>query len=357
MLNKNDCRRILIIRLSAIGDVVLTTPVAKALRRAFPDAYIAWVVETKSRDAVEGNPYLDEVIVWDRKSGSGSLPMKAIKYIRNLRALGKELRAGKFDVAIDFQGLLRSAVVGRISGARMLVGYDNAREGAHRLYKVCLPVRKLARGVDLYREMLGLLDVPTDEMEMHFPISDADRTFAGEFIADALASRPSARKIVALCPATTWPQKHWTEEGWAGLADALTADYGVLPIFLGSPDDTGLMDRIHGLMKSDPVSAIGRTTLKQAAAIISRSDLVISVDTGLLHIANALDLPIVGIFGPTTWDYLGKKDSLAIVAKELKCMPCFKHPSCESFDCMRAITPDDVLSAAERWLTKQITTV
>lgn len=357
MLSKDDCRRILIIRLSAIGDVVMTTPVAKALRRAFPDAYIAWVVEDKSKDAVLGNPYVDEVIVWNRKSSSGTRPARAVSHVRSLIELGRKLRARKFDAAIDFQGLLKSAIVARISGARRRLGYDNAREGAALLYSTKLPMTKTGlRGEDLYREMLRLLGVPADEMEMCFPVSDEDRACARDFIADALRSQNRSRKIIALCPATTWAHKHWTDEGWAQLADALALRHGALPVFLGSKADIGLIDRISALMSTDAMSTIGKTTLKQAAAIIEQSDLVISVDTGLLHIANAMNRPIVGIFGPTTWSYLGKKDSLRIVAKELSCMPCFRRPSCESFDCMRTIIAHDVLSAAKDWLAEEVAT-
>ena len=352
MLSKGDCKRILIIRLSAIGDVVLATPLAKALREAFPDAHIAWVVEAKCRDVLEGNPYLDEVIVWQRMQSGGSALGRAVRYIAEARELSRKLKARKFDVAIDFQGLLRSALVARVSGARLRIGYSNSREGAFLFHHTRHPVnRAKMQGDETHTVMLSHLGITVDKLEMHMPIGAEDAAFAREFVADALAGHPSARKVVALCPATTWPQKYWTEQGWAELADALVAKYKALPIFLGSKDDIALMDRIAGLMTTDPVSAMGKTSLKQAAAIIARSDLVISVDTGLMHIANALKRPVVGIFGPTAWDYLGKKDTLRIVAKELECMPCFRHPSCERFDCMRAITADDVLPAAERWLT------
>jgi heptosyltransferase I len=351
MLSGDTCRRILIIRLSAIGDVVMATPLAKALREAFPDAYIAWVVEAKSKDMLEGNPYLDEVIVWQRKYTGRSILHRAARYIAGLRKLSRELKARNFDVAIDVQGLMRSAVIARVSGARLRIGFNNAREGASLFHHVHLRMARVVRhGDELYIEMLRLLGVTVDKLEMHVPVADEAQAFAREFIAQARAAHPSARRVVALCPATTWPQKYWTEQGWAEVADTLATRYNALPIFLGSKEDIPLMDRVTGLMTTDPVSAIGGTTLKQASALIAQSDLVIAVDTGLLHIANALKRPIVGIFGPTTWDYLGKKDTLRIVAKELGCMPCFRHPSCERFDCMREITADDVLTAVERWL-------
>ena len=347
MLRKSDVKRILIIRLSSIGDVVMTTPVAKALRAAYPDAHIAWIVEDKSRDVLEGNPYLDEVIVWDR-AGTGNSPLGYLKSALHLR---RELARRKFDVAIDFQGLLRSAVIARISGARRRIGYDNARENAGLFYDVRLRVKNRdLRGSEMYARMIELLGVADREMEMHVPISDEDRAFARKFIAETVSSRQAARKAVALCPATTWPHKHWTEEGWAGLSDALVSRYGAVPIFLGSRADSALIDRVRALSECDAASAAGKTSLKQAAAIIEQCDLVISVDTGLLHIANALNRPTVAVFGPTAWDYLAGKDSLAVVAKDLSCMPCFRHPTCKDHECMTSVTADEVLLAAERWL-------
>ena len=347
MLTKNDFKRILIVRLSSIGDVVMTTPVAKALRGAFPEAYLAWIVEDKSRDILEGNPYLDEVIVWNRSS----IAPGPVGYLKSMLGLRRELKKRRFDVAIDFQGLCRSAVVAKLSGARRCLGYSNVREKAGVLYDVRLQMDNgRLRGRELYAKMLGLLGVPTDDLEMHIPIGDKDRAFAREIIADGIAARKGARGVAALCPATTWPHKHWTEDGWARLADGLLSRYGVMPIFLGSKADSALVERIRGLMDGESASAVGGTSLRQAAAIIEQSDLVAAVDTGLLHIAVALNRPTVAIFGPTAWDYLSDVETLAVVAKSLPCMPCFRHPTCEAYECMRSVTDDDVLSAAEKWL-------
>lgn len=337
-------RRILIVKLSAIGDVVMATPVAKALRTAYPSSYIAWVVESKSRDVVTGNPYLDEVIVWDRHSaGSGNVP-KPFAFLAGLRELGRKLRERNFDVAIDCQGLLRSAVVARISGARYRLGYDNAREGAALLYNMRLPTNgSRLRGPWLYLDMLSLLDIKPGDAEMCMPLGDEDRAFAREFIAKH--SR-SCTKLIAMCPATTRPQKHWTERGWAKLASALVQEYDALPIFLGSSADIQLIERISALVGDGVASAAGKTTLKQAAAIVECSDLVVAVDTGLMHISLAMNRPTVGIFGPTGWDHF-LRGNLIPVAKDLGCGPCMRHPSCEDFDCMQAITADDILKAVD----------
>lgn len=347
-----DSRRILIVKLSSIGDVVMTTPVAKALRNTFPDSYIAWAVDDKSKDVVVGNPYVDEVIVWNRRSNSNSRLGRTVGFLSGLAELGPKLRARRFDVAIDFQGLFRSALVTRLCGARCRVGYDNAREGATMFYDMHLPSRQLrVRGPQQYLNMLQVLDIFSEDLDMYMPIGEDDRAFAQGFIAHAAPDGASRNKqVAALCPATTWPQKHWAEEGWAHLADVLASEHDALPVFLGSPADIGLVDRILGLMSGRAINAAGKTTLKQAAAIIEQSQVTIAVDTGLMHIALALDRPTVGIFGPTRWRHLTGKETFAAVVKEFPCMPCMRHPTCKRFECMKAIHPEDVLAAASRLL-------
>lgn len=351
----DSCKRILIIKLSSIGDVVMTTPVAKALRNALPNVYIAWVVEDKARDVLTGNPYLDEVIVWNRRAFTGSAWTKLVGILADLLKLGPELRARKFDIAIDLQGLLRSALVAWVSGAPWRLGYDNAREGGAMFYNLRATGQRRVRGPQQYLNMLEALNIFSQDLDMYMPIQDDDRAFAQHLVADAVG-HATDRRIAALCPATTWPQKHWTVEGWARLADALISDHNVLPVFLGSAADVGLVNEISSLMQFQAVSAVGKTTLKQAAAIIEQCQLTIAVDTGLMHIAMALNRPTVGIFGPTRWQHLAEKDNFTVVAKGLACMPCMRHPTCKRFDCMRAITAEDVLSAADSWLARKATT-
>ncbi|MHB1001846.1 MAG: glycosyltransferase [Armatimonadota bacterium] len=345
-----ECKRILIIKLSSIGDVVMATPVAKALRNAYPNAYIAWAVEAKSRDVLVGNPYLDEVIVLDRKWSTSSGITEAAGTLAGMAKSSHVIKAGKFDTAIDLQGLLRSALVGMISGAKHRLGYDSAGECAPLFYNMRLKTRgNKTRGPQDYLDLLQLLGIKTDDIDMHIPISDGDRRHVDDLIG-SFTDGVSAHSIAALCPSTTWPQKHWTEHGWAELADALTDRYGMLPVFLGSQADNPFIERIRGMMKYHAASAAGKTTLNQATALLDRSDFVVAVDTGLLHMAVGLDKPTVGIFGPTSWRHLAKKPSFKVVVKTCPYMPCLRHPVCKLFDCMQAISAEDIISTAGSFL-------
>jgi len=346
-----ECKRILIVKLSSIGDVVMTTPVAKALREAAPDAYIAWVVEDKSKDVLIGNPYLDEVIIWKRQASSRSVGKRMSGLLLGLAKLTPIIRSRNFDLVIDFQGLLRSGLVTWSTRARWRLGYDNAREGATMFYNIHFPAKqRRVRGPQQYLAMLEPLGIFSQDLDMHMPVSAEDLAFAKQFI----AQHSPGRNVVALCPATTWRHKHWMESGWAELADRLVSVHGVTPVFMGSPADSALVGRIQGMMKHEAASAVGKTTLNQAAAIIKLSDLVVAVDTGLLHMSLALDRPTVGIFGPTRWQHFPKKDNFTVAAKELACMPCMRHPTCKEYECMTELATDEVLALAAPWLGKPV---
>ena len=339
--------RILIVKLSAIGDVLMATPVAKALRSAFPESHIAWIVENKSADVVLGNPYLDEIVVWDRNKGGNSL-LSVARFIKGLFGLGRELRSRRFDVCLDLQGLLRSGVVCLASGARRRIGFSDAAEGSAYLYhEKHDPGRDEINAQQRNLDILKTLGVDSTDTAMHMPIADEDRDFANDFFErEGLA----AKRIVAFCPATTWANKHWTPDGWSGVANLIGEKYDSRPLILGSKADVALAQRIADGARCKPVISAGRTTLKQAAALIEKSVAVVGVDTGLLHMAVALDRPTVGLFGASAWRCFLKKDNFVWVAKDFPCSPCRRHPMCKNIDCMQAITPQDVDNAVRRWL-------
>jgi len=339
--------RILIVKLSAIGDVLMATPASRALRNAFPDAYIAWIVERKSADVVLGNPYLDEVIIWERRKGGG-FAKEAARFTRGLGNLRRELREKHFDVCVDLQGLLRSAMVCVASGAKRRIGFSDAAEGAALLYTEKYnpggdEVNAQQRNLDI----LKAIGVDSQDTAMYMPVTDNDREFAARFIADAGLG---GHKVVGFCPATTWLNKHWNQEGWSRVADLLWERHGAKSLIFGSKVDISLANEIADAATHKPIISAGHTTLKQAGALMERSSAVIGVDTGLLHMAVALDRPAVGLFGASAWRCFQKKDNFVWVAKDFPCSPCRRHPTCENIDCMQAITPEDVADAVGRFL-------
>lgn len=339
--------RFLIVKLSSIGDVIMASPIAKALRKAKPDAYIAWVVEPKSADMVIGNPYLDEVIVWHRTSRKGSFVSSTAHTVSKLKNLSSDLRSRKFDVAIDAQGLIRSAMVSAISGAKMRVGYDDARECAPLLYNKKMDSPHTLSAQQRYLDLLRAVGVESDDVSMTVPILDEDTAFAESFYKEnGLADK----KVVAMIPATTWPNKHWKKEYWSRLADLLYERHGAYGLIMGSKADLQLADEITKNSKAKLVCAAGKTTLRQAAALIKLAEIGIAVDTGLMHVSVALQKPTIGIFGPSIWRSFMKTRDCMWLTKELPCSPCHRHPTCEDYPCIWGVTPEEAADAAVPYL-------
>lgn len=335
--------RILIVRLSAIGDVVVTTPVSRALRQAFPEAWIAWLVEPKARDVVEGNPYLDEVIVWPRQSRE---PM----WRTALSSLGvaRRLRRAQIDVAIDFQGLVRSALVARMSGARWRIGNAGAREHAERFYNVRVAKPACSSSRQRCLDLLRPLGVETTDRRMVLPIGPADEAAAHRLLAE-VAIRPGDA-YVCLVPASTWPHKHWLDARWSALADRIAAELGMRSVVLAGPQDRERTARVVAAARSRPADLGGRTTLRQAAAILQGARACVAVDTGLMHIAVSVGTPTVAICGASWWPGFQDYERFILLREPMPCSPCLRHPICHAVDCMQAITPAAVMAAVRRLL-------
>lgn len=340
-------KRILVVKLSAIGDVLMATPVARTLRKKFPDAYIAWAVERKSADVVIGNQYLDEIIVIDRKKTKNLLG-DALRFIGMLVKLRKEFKSRKFDVSLDLQGLIRSAVVCRISGARRCIGFSDAGECGTVLYdEKYTPDSGNLNAQQRNLDLLKMIGVNSNDTAMDMPLSDEDRAFAERFFSE---NNLNGEKVVALLPATTWVNKHWVAEQWSKVIDILAEKYNTRCVIMGSKADIPLASHISDNANVKPTISAGQTTLKQAGAVMDKCNAVIGVDTGLLHMAVALKKPTVGLFGASAWHCFLKRDDFTWVAKEFACSPCYRHPTCKDVDCMRAIEPEDVENAVKRWL-------
>lgn len=338
-------KRILIVKLSAIGDVLMATPVAKALRKAYPESYIAWVVERKSADVIVGNPYLDEVLIWDRIKTKSYL-RDSISNLSGFRELRSQLKARKFDVCVDTQGLMRSAIVSMASGAPRRIGFADAGENASILYTEKYdPGDGLLVAQQRNLDLLKPLGIVSSDTEMCMPISNSDREFASGFFEN---NNLKGRRVFAFLPATTWVNKHWTVEGWSRLAEIVAEKYNAVPLIFGSKADIPLADSICSGASADIKIAAGQTTLKQAGALMELCDMVVGVDTGLLHMAVALNRPSIGLFGASVWRCFLKRDNFIWIAKDFSCSPCLRHPTCENVDCMRAITPEDIDEAISK---------
>ena len=339
-------KRILIVRLSAIGDVVMASPLAHAFKNTHGDSHITWLVEESAAEVLRGNPHIDEILIWPRGKWKKLLRTGRISaLIKEFLSLTRKLRKKPaFDLAVDIQGLLKSGLWTFLSGARQKVGLGS-KEGSRILMdQVVERTGPSDRISSQYLQLAGDLALEIDGFPMMVPTLPEDDRFADDFI----AAKGLAGGFITLCPFTTRPQKHWFDERWVVLANRIMEQHGLLSVLLGGPLDIRAAGNISGAANETIINITGETTLKQAAAIIRRSSLLAGVDTGLTHMGFALGTPTVALFGATRpyldTDWMPGK----VLYHPYECSPCRRNPTCESdYTCMKAISTDEVMVAAE----------
>lgn len=339
---------ILLVRLSAIGDIVFASPLISALRRKWPEARIVWLVQPECAELLDQHPGLDAVVMcplrhWQRL-------WQARRYrqlLSEVRALRATLRAGEFDLALDLQGLLKSGVLAWLSGARERIGLGS-REGSQ-----WLMTRRLTRGGDTERigsEYLYLaqsLGLPTDDFAMVVHYGEAQTAY----VEDTIQREGLSGGYAALCPFTTRAQKHWFEDRWARLVPRIRDELGLVPMLLGGPGDRAAASRIVAATDGPLVDLTGRTRLTEAAALIDRARLLVAVDTGLGHMGIAFATPTLLLFGSTCPYRDTTRANARVLYHPLSCSPCKRRPSCDGrFDCMRLIEVEEVMTHAREVL-------
>ncbi|OYY60559.1 MAG: lipopolysaccharide heptosyltransferase [Burkholderiales bacterium 28-67-8] len=347
--DRHEAPRILILRLSAIGDVVMASGLLPALRSRWPNAHVTWMVEPAALPLLAPNPRLDELIVWPRSEWRQLWrERRFITLAQRVLALRRTLRDGRFDLVLDLQGLLKSALWSWLSGAPRricLIG----REGSHWLAteRVIPPPQGPSKRMgNEYRHLARHLGAAEETFLPDLAIAASARDAAREALR-AAGIDAHGRPYAVLCPFTTRAQKHWFEDRWAALAQRLL-EAGWSPVLLGGPGDREAANRIAAGLPG-LVNLVGRLQLDGSTAAISEAALLIGVDTGLTHMGSALNIPTVALFGATC-PYL---DPMAprsrVLYEKLACSPCRRNPTCDGrFDCMRALDVDRVMKEALR---------
>lgn len=340
-------RNVLLVRLSARGDIVFSSPMVRAFRRTHPRARITWLAESHTKNLIEHHPELDEILVWDRNAWKRLWKERRFgELIREVQAFVAELRKRRFDLAVDMQGLLRSGIMTFLSGAPTRIGL-RPKEGSQ-IFMTRVVDRHRNRGdrAKISSEYLYLaqeLGLDTSEFRMEVPLSHQDRQFARDWKGEEGLDGGYAVAI----PFTTRPQKHWFEDRWADLLERVGGELGLPPVVLGGPGDREALERIQAGTGTPLRSLVGKTSLSQAAAVIQGASLVVGVDTGLTHMGIAFDRPTVTIFGSNIPYTEPPTKRARVLVHWLDCSPCKGNPTCNGdYTCMRLIHPQDVLDAA-----------
>jgi lipopolysaccharide heptosyltransferase I len=331
----SEDHKILIVKPSSLGDIIHAFPALSIIRKCFPTSYIAWLINENFKEILEGHPYLDEIIVFPR-----------YVFLEKGLPFFKELKRRRFDITIDLQGLFRSSLISVLSGAKERIGFKDGREFSALLYTRPLNVdRHVLHAVDRNVRLAASICGGIFDIDFTFNISHR----AVKRIEELLQGLDVHNEIIALNPVTRWHSKMWMEERWAKLADELSEKGSI--VFLGARGEEGVVERIRHRMKKPSHSLAGKLTLQELAVLLSRSRLLITVDSGTMHLASALHVPIISLFGPTNPAYCGPygQDG-GIIKLDIKCSGCYRT-RCREMKCMKNIGIELVLAKALKVLS------
>ncbi|MFQ5788132.1 MAG: glycosyltransferase family 9 protein [Thermodesulfobacteriota bacterium] len=349
--------KILIIRLSAIGDVVHVLPALRLLRSHFPESKIAWLVEDKASDILTGHPDIDDVIVFPRKRWQREISKinKTLNTLSDILSFYKKLRKERFDLVIDFQGNLKSGIMNLVTGSEKRVGFGrgyckefNYLTTQYQMFPSGKKMHRIDKNLFLLRE----LGIETSFQRPRLPVFKPDKKYISKFInTDINQSLP----IIIIHPGTSkfGSYKQWPPLNYALLADMILDAYEANVIFTWGPYEFGVVKEIVEKMRHKALPACETRSIKQLIELIRHASLFIGGDTGPLHIASILDTPVVGIYGPKDPAIYGPYNGKAIVIKkDVPCSPCRKR-TCGDPICMSSILPESVFLGVEKLFIKE----
>lgn len=319
--------KILIVKLGSIGDIVHTLPALAAIRNSLPGAEISWVVEKRSAEILRDNPLISRLIEIDTKSLRRNVNPR--KFLAEVRAELQQLRGAKFDAALDFQGLLKSALVGKLSGAKKIYGFSSGslKEPASRIFlsksvKTSRRSNVILKNLNLANRALKLGLKPDAAANLNFPIAlqDKHRAEAKEIAAQA------GGDFAILNPGGGWPAKLWQAERFGQLADRLHEEFGLASVVTYGPGEEELAARVIKTAKSKNVYP-APVSLKGFFALAQKARVYIGGDTGPTHLAVAAGAPVVGIFGPTQWWRNGspRKEDIGVKRDDIVSHECSRR--------------------------------
>lgn len=337
-------KNILIVKLSAIGDVIHAMPVAHAIKETYPEAHITWVVEPPAYDLLAMNPDVDEIILFKKKE------FKSIGgFLENYGPLKREIQKRNYDAVLDLQGLFKSAAIAYLAKAPRKLGMCNMRELSDKISQPVIGANAKGHIVERYLDVARAIGCKAENAEFSLNVSDREADLTRMRFSQAGANM--GNPYVVLAVGANWPNKRWPEENFAKLADWLYTKR-LIPVLVGG----GVVDEqraaaISAQSEIPPVNLVGQTNLKQLAYTIQQAQLVIGGDTGPVHLAAGLKVPTIMLMGPTNATRNGPYGQLAnAIEADRACKHCWKRACPDNKDCLNAIAAVQVMAKAEEIL-------
>lgn len=319
--------KILVIKPSSLGDVVHSLPFLNVLRDRFPRSEIHWIIAKGFEGLLEGHPMINRLLIINKNE------WKKIKNVKDtiseLRSLFKSLKKEKFDIVADLQGLLRSGVLTAATGASVRVGFKEAREGSSIFYTHRVEGGKDIHAVDRYLKIAKFLGCDIADVCFPLPLS-FDFSRVTQYLPD--------KEYAVLVPGARWKTKKWPPEKFGELASRLPMKF----LVVGGKSDTDISNKVVNSSKGNAISIAGKTNIKELIEIMRKAKFVVSNDSGPMHIAAAIGVPVFAIFGPTNPLRTGPYGKGHIIIREgVECSPCYKR-SCRDIKCMEMIGVKEV---------------
>jgi len=353
-------KRILIVNPFGIGDVLFTTPLIANLKEAYPDAYIGYVCNARTKDILLNNPKVNTIFIYEkdafRRVWRKSKTAGFLKFMKLLRSI----RNKKFDIVFDLSLGREYGFFLWLAGIKKRVGYNYRNRGIFLTDTIDIAAYDAKHIVRYYLELLRRIGLEPRLKALEFPISEKDEQWAGDYLREQGVAANDM--IIGLIPGggASWGasayKKQWQPHRFAQLAAQITARFGTAIMLLGDDHEVPLCNQIASLIREMPIMACGATTLSRFAALLKRCELVICNDGGPLHIAVSQGVKTISIFGPVDPLVYGpypRDENNIVVRKGLVCQPCyerFKMRECGHADCLTTLEVKDVMAAVDRFL-------
>ena len=354
--------RILVVNPFGIGDVLFSTPLIRALRRAFPESYIGYLCNRRTYEILAHHPHLDELFIYEKDEIIRLWRASKRRGVAHVWDLLQRIRRARVNCAVDLSLGTRYGLILRWLGVRRRIGFDYRRRG--RVLTERLPIDGYhdRHVVDYHRKLLAFMGIAMQEDTLELRVSERDAQWAEGWL---VAHTPRLRRpLIGMIPAggVSWgvgaPFRRWTSQGFSDVGDALAARYQAQIILFGEASDRPVCQDVARMMRHAPIELTGQTTLGQFVSLLGRLDLVICNDGGPLHLAVSQGVPTVSVFGPVDPTVYGAypptPSHRAVHHEALPCRPCYHHfklPPCPyERACLTTIGPDEVTRACAELL-------
>ena len=329
-------KNIMVVKLSAIGDVIHALPVSYALKETFPEARVTWVVEPPAYELLTDNPYIDEIILFEKKK------FKSLGgFLTNFGPFKRRLQQNQYDAALDLQGLFKSAAIAYLSKAPVRLGTCNMRECSDRVSRPVIGPHAQGHIVERYLDAARELGCRVDKVVFPMNVTARDEDLAARIMQQAGAD--IGNPYVVLAVGANWPNKRWPTKYFAALSDWLYSQKLIPVVIGGGVLDASLAAEIEAAAEIPPVNLVGRTSLKQLAHIIRHARLTLGGDTGPVHLSAGVGTKTVMVMGPTDANRNGPYGQLDnAIEADWDCKYCWKRACPKGRECLARISVEQV---------------